>query len=52
MKGYDKSFDTSFKQIYDAQMSNQEMMLHCNKYDSFSDECKGMEDIRNCPTMM
>ena len=41
MKGYDKSFDTSFKQIYDAQMSNQEMMLRCNKYDSFSDECKG-----------
>lgn len=41
MKGYDKSFDTSFKQIYDTQMSNQEMMLRCGKYDSFSDECKG-----------
>ena len=41
MKGYDKSFDTSFKQIYDTQMSNQEMMLRCNKYDSFSDKCKG-----------
>jgi NTP pyrophosphatase (non-canonical NTP hydrolase) len=49
MRSYDRSLDTSFEEIYDTQMSNQEMMLRCNKYDSFSDECKGCGKYTKMP---